>query len=162
MDGGSPVEAVCAADQADRVLVQGAPARPWAEVQRNDALRRAAIRDAEARGLLVTADALACAALIFQHGEALADIEQARRFALEAVKLEPTHARARRLVALTTDRALMRRGLPQKFGTQSFKNDAGVFERWPVDPLTTDAERAEWGVASLPGVRTVDAGIAKP
>jgi hypothetical protein len=144
VDGGAPIQALCEADQADRTMVKGAPARPWLEVKGRDAELRALITAAETRRALTTADDLACAALIFQHGQSLADFEQAKAFALRAVALEPTHARARRLVALATDRALMSQGLPQKYGTQSYRSDAGVFEKWPVDPTVTEAERAQW------------------
>jgi hypothetical protein len=144
VDGGPSIQALCEADQADRGMVKGAPLRPWLEVKPRDAERRALITAAQARRALTSADDLACAALIFQHGESLADFEQAKAFASRAVAIDPGHTRARRLVAQATDRALMQQGLPQKYGTQSYRNDAGVFEKWPVDPTVTEAERAQW------------------
>jgi hypothetical protein len=54
---------------------------------------------------------------------------------------------ARWLAAATYDRYLVIQGRPQKYGTQFNLNVAtGFLEFSPVDPDTTDAERAEWHV----------------
>jgi hypothetical protein len=43
-------------------------------------------------------------------------------------------------------------GAPQKFGTQWRARDGGR-ELWPVDPVTTDSERAKWGLPPLAELR---------
>jgi hypothetical protein len=81
------------------------------------------------------------AAMIFQHGESLADIEKAEQLALRAVALDPWHGAARWLAAAARDRALMYQKRPQLYGTQ-----LGYV---PVDPTVTDAQRAAWNVPPL-------------
>lgn len=57
---------------------------------------------------------------------------------------------ARWLYAASYDRILVHDGKPQKFGTQFRINDKGEFEpATPVDPNTTDEERAMYGIPSL-------------
>jgi hypothetical protein len=44
----------------------------------------------------------------------------------------------------------MRQGKPQRYGTQYMAaGPDGPLELWPVDPSTTDEERARWGVPSF-------------
>lgn len=57
-------------------------------------------------------------------------------------------ATARPLAARAFDRLRMQRGQPQKFGTAIVVRD-GKPELWPVDPNTTDSERAKWGLPAL-------------
>jgi hypothetical protein len=57
----------------------------------------------------------------------------------------PTERRARLLAATAYDRLRRLAGEPQKFGTQVVSRD-GIRELWPVDPSTTDSERAKWDV----------------
>ena len=54
------------------------------------------------------------------------------------------HRPARQLAAMLFDRLRLLHGQPQKFGTQRGLDGAP----WPVDPSTTDSERAKW---DLPG-----------
>ena len=46
------------------------------------------------------------------------------------------------------ERVRMLRDQPQKFGTQTVERD-GRHELWPVDPATTDSERAKWDLPTL-------------
>ena len=60
-------------------------------------------------------------------------------------------ARDRRLLVVAAtayDRLRVFGGRPQKFGTQAI-SAAGQLVPWPVDPATTDTERAKWGVEPL-------------
>ena len=50
------------------------------------------------------------------------------------------------------DRLRLLAGAPQKFGTQWRARDGGR-ELWPVDPATTDSERAKWGLPPLAELR---------
>ena len=77
--------------------------------------------------------------------DALADVELAERLLLAAMARDK---RARPLAAAAYDRRRRLRGEPQKFGTQVCERD-GRRELWPVDPATTDSERAKWGLPAL-------------
>lgn len=56
---------------------------------------------------------------------------------------------ARPLAARCVDRYLVRSGQAQRFGTQMIADSLGNWMLAPVDPNTTDSERAAWGVPSL-------------
>ncbi len=143
-----------AADQADR---QGGI--DWSKVKPRDDARRAEVQKLIDAHALKTARDYHRAAMVFQHGETIAEIEQAHRLALEAVKLNPRFAHARWLAATTEDRALMYAGKPQRWGTQ-FKRlggpDGGFpnapdarWVLWPADGTVSDAKREEWSVPAL-------------
>jgi hypothetical protein len=86
------------------------------------------------------------AARIFQHGDTPDDAWKAYQLAHQASELgEP---RARWLTAAAYDRWLMYQGKPQKYGTQ-YVTDGQRQRLWDIDPVTSDAERAEWGVPPL-------------
>jgi hypothetical protein len=77
--------------------------------------------------------------------DVVSDVELAHTLALAAMRAEPL---ARRVAATAYDRLRMLAGAPQKFGTQGVVRD-GQRVQWPVDPATTDSERAKWGLPSL-------------
>lgn len=104
------------------------------------------IVDAAAPGTL-DADDLFAAALVLQHGARSEHQPRAADLALAAAELG--HPRGLVLHAAAVDRALMRHGKPQRYGTQSIKDPDGPLELWPVDPATTDEERARVGVRPL-------------
>lgn len=74
-----------------------------------------------------------------------ADLELAHRAAVGGMRGDP---RLQQIAAMAYDRGRALAGRPQKFGTQAFV-DAGSLALWPVDPATTDTERAKWGVGTL-------------
>jgi hypothetical protein len=87
---------------------------------------------------------LAAAELLAEADEVV-HVELAQALALEAMaKVRP----ARAIAARAFDRLRVLAGKPQKFGTQSHVHD-GVRVLYPVDPATTDSERAKWDVPSL-------------
>jgi len=132
------------ADQADRESPKAS-----AGLLLRDADRLARVRAILARGEARIADDYFHAAIVFQHGHDDADYEMAHELARKASELVPPHPKARWLAAAAKDRALMKRGLPQLYGTQ-FRTDASG--RWvlhPVDPTVTDEERARWNVPPL-------------
>lgn len=118
----------------------------YAQLRAHDAERRELVRALIAENALTFAEDFYHAAMILQHGEALADIWQAHTLALRATELG--HVPARWLAAASLDRWLMYQGRPQKYGTQ-FVPDGTRYRLWTVDPVTTDAERAAWGVPAL-------------
>jgi hypothetical protein len=53
------------------------------------------------------------------------------------------------MYAASLDRALMSRGLPQKYGTQYVSFDGGPLELYQYDAMTTDEERHQYNVPPL-------------
>ena len=97
-----------------------------------------------AKEFVVAADRLA-AAVVLLGSPLAAEVEAVHALALAAMGSEPG---ARPLAAAAYDRLRMLAGRPQKFGTQVTARD-GQRSLWPVDPTTTDSERAKWGLPSL-------------
>lgn len=83
--------------------------------------------------------------LALANGDDPIAVERARGMALRRMGAEP---RAAAIAATAFDRARVLAGLPQKFGTQVLARVGGA-ELWPVDPATTDSERAKWGLGPL-------------
>lgn len=77
------------------------------------------------------------------------DVARAHDQAVRWMRAEP---RLGRVAATAYDRSRVLAGRPQKFGTQAVTED-GCVVPWPVDPATTDTERAKWGVAPLARLR---------
>jgi hypothetical protein len=153
LPGGSPrscphaeLAELFATDQADRA--SGVDGVDWALVAPRDlARRRRVLAILDASGAQLAVDYYR-AAMIFQHGETVADIELARALALTAVRLDPSDRSAQWLAAATLDRIRLHRNEPQLYGTQSTYVD-GAWALWPVSPLLTDADRAAWNVPPL-------------
>ena len=60
------------------------------------------------------------------------------------------YERGKRMCAISLDRYLMYRGQSQKFGTQIvYNNKTNTWTLYPIDPNTTDEERAQWNVEPL-------------
>lgn len=127
------------ADQADR---SGAVLP--ADAVKRDAERRVAFEKIFKAGKLKTAHDYWAAALLFQHGNEVADIARAMEFAKKANSIKSTCS-TRRMMALTEDRWLMYQHKPQKYGTQFVNKvaDGGppVWTLYDVDPAVIDAER---------------------
>lgn len=95
-----------------------------------------------AEGTLRTAAARCAAAAILSQSSDVEAVRRAQDLATAAMASEP----AAKVVAATCfDRLRMMAGQPQKFGTQRGPDGAP----WPVDPATTDSERAKWGLPTL-------------
>ncbi len=105
--------------------------------------------NAEARALLLLAsgavrtDAARCAAaaILAKSGD-VAIVRRGQELATLAME---TMLEARVIAAECFDRLRMLAEQPQKFGTQCGRDGSP----WPVDPATTDSERAKWGLPSL-------------
>ena len=74
-----------------------------------------------------------------------ADADRAHQLAVRGMRADP---RLSVVAAMAYDRLRVLAGRPQKFGTQAVA-DEGRLVPWPVDPATTDTERAKWGVGPL-------------
>jgi hypothetical protein len=133
-------------DQDDRKHYPGRDA-----LKKNDDRRYARVRQILDSGAAKTGDDYYYAAMIFQHGDSVADYQLANRLARRSVELE--NPMARWLVAATKDRELMTLGKPQLYGTQYVSDDKGRMVLYEVDPSVTDEERAKWFVPSLAEAR---------
>ncbi|MBM4059807.1 MAG: hypothetical protein FJ265_01750 [Planctomycetes bacterium] len=119
----------------------------------NEARQRRQALLAHCAELRSAADRCAAAAVLVQ-GDTSAEVEAAQTLALAAMSGEP---RARRIAAEAFDRLRWLAGKPQKFGLVVVVRD-GVSELWPVEPGTTDSERAKWDVPPLADLRRSAAG----
>ena len=126
----------------------------WSKVSARDAQRRLRVLEIVQAGEARVAADFYHAAMVFQHGEGVDDIRQARDWAKRAVELEPdtssqVYKSAKWLVAAATDRHLHRQGEPQIFGTQ-FVRHGGPWTMEPFDrEAMSDEERAAHGVAPI-------------
>lgn len=94
--------------------------------------------------LVAPADQVAAAALLVV-SDVVAEVAAAQSLAWSAMRSDDA---AKRIAAAAFDRLRLLAGRPQKFGTQVVVRD-GRRELWPVEPGTTDSERAKWGVPPL-------------
>lgn len=88
------------------------------------------------------------AAVILVETDSERDLERARDVAREAGELG--ELKGFRVVAEAVDRLAVKRGVPQKYGTQYvYEEVLGKWRLYPCDPLTTEEERAAMGVGSM-------------
>ena len=121
-----------------------------------DEIRRLRVLELLAQGKIDSAEAKYFAAMILQHtpqglvGSTITSASNENYILahfLARSAAEAGYDDARWLAAATYDRYLLIQGMPQKYGTQFNLNVAtGLFEFNPVDPATSDAERAAWNV----------------
>jgi len=111
----------------------------WAALALADADRRARVQAMLAAAEVRTADDYYHAAMVFQHGDTLADYRLANALATLAMQLEPGNKHYRWLAGASWDRLLMRQLQPQWYGTQ-YKGDAQGMYLYPVaeDAVTED------------------------
>ena len=142
-----------AADQQDRKDRVAA-----AEMVARDKARRERVQALLDSGALQYPIDLYHAAMVFQHGLALADYQRAHELARQSA--EQGCEQARWLAAAAHDRWLHRQGKPQKYGTQ-YHWVVDHYELWPVDEATNDAERAAWGVPPLAAAQRTAAEMTR-
>jgi hypothetical protein len=111
-------------------------------------VRAQALALVRAQTLATPAERVAAAELLVG-SDVPAEVEAAQTLALAAFGALPA---ARPLAATAFDRLRLLAGAPQKFGTQTTERE-GVRALWPVDPATTDSERAKWGLPALAELR---------
>ncbi|RMF03616.1 MAG: hypothetical protein D6768_05450 [Chloroflexi bacterium] len=134
------------ADQAERKNHPPFGTPEYESLRRRDAARREQVRQIIAAGQAVAPEDFYFAALVLHHGGTLDEVWQAHTLAQKSA--DRGYRPARWLTAATLDRWLMMQGKPQKYGTQIVPD--GRRQRvWPVDPATTDAERAALDVRPL-------------
>jgi hypothetical protein len=147
-------------DQADRQ--GGFDAIDWKVVSERDRARRAEVDRLIADGAATTADDYFHAAMVYQHGEQVAEIERARELARRAAELDPGHGRARWLAAAAEDRALMYQGKPQRWGTQMRRDGDGPWVVYEVAGDLTDEQRAAENVPPLDVMEARAAAMTSP
>jgi hypothetical protein len=158
--------------EADQDLRRQPLNSPWAfaRMLRQDSRRRRRVKRLLTAGAVRSPEDEYHAAMMLQHSLRLEDYWQAHTLACQAA--EAGYGPARWLTAAALDRWLMRQGRPQKYGTQFVPADLprwlwwlgawrGRFRLWDVDPATTDAERAEWGIPPLEIAREQAATIGQ-
>jgi hypothetical protein len=122
--------------------------KDWSVIELEDRKRQEEISRYLEKGQINSADDLYHAAMIFQHGNCVEHYRLANQLAEKAVSKGSNDAKW--LYAATLDRYLMKQGKPQKFGTQFVKVEPeGKWQLYPVDPATTDEERARYNVPPL-------------
>ena len=130
------------ADQAARYL----PGSDAQQLDRDDTARRVEVSGYIQNGQIHNERDLVYAAFIFQHGDCPEHYHFANQLA--KIALDAGYEEAGWIYAATLDRYLMSLGELQKFGTQ-YTRVEGELKLYPVDPTTTDAERARYNVPPL-------------
>lgn len=88
------------------------------------------------------------AATLLAESDRPEEVSRARAVAWRALELDPDQLAARPVYAAALDRERLLSGQPQVFGTQLRFRD-GRWELEEVDPATSDADRAAWGLPPL-------------
>jgi hypothetical protein len=140
------IAALFSADQAARQF----PGSDPHQLNLDDTARRVEVLGYILNGQIHTGRDLVYAAFIFQHGDCSEHYQFANRLA--QIAMDTGYEDARWIYAATLDRYLMSLGKPQKFGTQYTSVD-GEFKLYPIDPTTTDAERAKYNIPPLSEIR---------
>lgn len=145
------LRAMVKADQALRVKGDSDPQGDETRLHRVLALLAA--------GQIQGPEAQECAALILQHSPVTLCGDRYQAISLDNYLLahllaksaaEKGRRSARWLAAATLDRHRVFSGLPQKYGTQTvFDPTSNAMVIPPIEPATTDAERAAWDVEPL-------------
>jgi hypothetical protein len=134
------------ADRQDHANQAKANTPEYRSMRARDLRRRKRVMEIMEKDDTFTAEDYFHAAQIMNHGDTPEDAERAHTFATRSSELG--HRPARWLAAASYDRWLMYQGKPQKYGT-NYIYDGRQDRLWDVDPSTTDAERAAWGVPPL-------------
>jgi hypothetical protein len=142
------------ADQSDRA--SGYNGIDWDTVGKRDANRRARAMEILKSGDVRSAEDYLNAAIIFQHGETVDDTKLALALATTASRIDDTNMDAKLMTAQAMDRILVKRGKPQWYGTQFFKNKStGKWEMYPTDPtMVTEAQREAMGIPTVSATKS--------
>lgn len=119
-----------------------------ARYARNQAERLEKVRQFVKEKKLSTAEDYLYAGVLLSSSSVEDDLIAASASGLKAAELGED--RGLRVAAEALDRRLMHRGQPQRYGTQYHYLE--VIQKWklyPVDPSTTDADRAMMGIPPL-------------
>jgi hypothetical protein len=135
------IASIFSADQADR---QKQPI-DWKVVAPLDAARKNRVLELIKQGKICTANDHFRAAMVFQHGDSLDDIRSAFSLAQIAALLDPSLKQARWLTAASWDRILMRKNVPQWYGTHTI--DRRRLRQWGSTSRRIGSHRRRTGGA---------------
>ncbi len=122
----------------------------WAVVGKQDEEHRQRVLELLKKQKVVSANDYLHAAMIMQHGSTFEDIRLAGSLATIASTIDPDLERARWLTAAAWDRALMKKDVPQWYGTQYRPVPGGKTILYKVDEsVVTDEERKSLSVPTL-------------
>lgn len=145
------LERIFKEDQKDRKTID--LFADYKKVQKRDRDRKALVAKMIEKDHLKIGRDYYLAAFIYHHGMAKTDRAKALRLAERSMDLG--YKKAKWLVAAATDRKLVSEGRKQKYGTQFFQKDSrSKMKLSPVDPKTTDEERAEYNVPPLSKIKS--------
>ncbi len=121
----------------------------WDIVSKNDSLRLDEVIDLLEQQQLQTAQDFERAAMIFQHGSDTFASKMAIQMMQKAINLDATIDKW--LLAAAIDRHLMKKRLPQIYGTQYRRTGANnTWELYKIDTTkVSDAERKRYNVPTL-------------
>jgi hypothetical protein len=121
-------------------------------VKEKDELRRQMVQQMIDSGQLEEGADYYHAAMVFQHGDRPEDFLKSNELAKKAIELG--EERGKWMFAASYDRYLTNTKAEfQKYGTQYKKDkDADSWYVYPIDPNTTDEERAKYNVPPLEGI----------
>jgi len=126
----------------------------WDYVAGIDQQHREAVFDYLVAGAITEPRDMYHAALILQHADPTSCTEcYLLAYKLSLAALAQGLEEARSMAPLNIDRYLIFTGRPQKFGTQSNIDSVGHYFLYPVDTLTSDSERAVWGLPPLDSIK---------
>ncbi len=136
-------------DQADRLskkLLKYSEKKRWKIISIRDRERLKKIKDIIEQANHLKGVDYFRAGIIAQHSSDEEGVELAKFLAEKGI--EKKHKKSEWLYAAATDRLLVRKGKKQKYGTQ-YGRLKGKWFLLPVDPRTTDEERAKHNVITL-------------
>ena len=121
----------------------------WVLLNKNDSIRAKRVYELIDSGKIVTGKDYYHSAMIFQHGHDTTASGMAVKLMKKAIALDSTVNRW--LLAAAIDRDLMRKGLPQIYGTQFVKMGQNAkFERYKIDSTQiTDEQRKYYHVETI-------------
>jgi len=129
----------------------------WRERQ---AKRVARVHDMIDKGELSTGADFFHASVILVETDNEPDLLAALGTALHATELQED--RGFRVAAEATDKVRVKRGVPQKYGTQyMYEPVLKAWRLYPVDPATSDVERKAFGVEPLAELKAKEAVLNK-
>jgi tetratricopeptide (TPR) repeat protein len=121
----------------------------WVLLNKNDSVRAKRVYELLDSGKIITGKDYYHSAMIFQHGRDTTASGMAVKLMKKSIALDSTVNRW--LLAAAIDRDLMRKGLPQIYGTQFVKMGQNAkFERYRIDSTQiTDTQRKYYFVETL-------------
>lgn len=120
----------------------------WPAIAQRDRAHRKTVLELLRKRRVRSSNEVYLAAFVFQHGQCTDHFRFASELAQAAIARGSE--KAKWLYAAALDRYLLMSGKAQKYGTQFQLGEDGKPKLSPLDPTTTDAERAAFNVPAPP------------